>query len=134
MRVTAGVAEVSRTVDVAWHHAWAAFAGYEHWPTWGPTITAVEPATGEVEAGQSGRVRTPVGGWLPFTVETVDPGRRWTWRVAGVPATGHRVEPLGPASTRLVFEVPWWAAPYLVVCRRALPRLAATARRLAADG
>jgi hypothetical protein len=37
--------------------------------------------------------------------------------VAGIPATGHRVEPLGPERCRVVFEVPLLAAPYLAVCR-----------------
>lgn len=123
--------EVRREVAVAWPHAWAAFARYEHWPTWGPSVTAVEPAHGEVAVGRTGRVRTPVGGWLPFTITAVDPGRRWSWHVAGLPATAHRVEPDGPTRCWLVFEVPWWAAPYALVCRVALGRLAATAERLA---
>ncbi len=123
--------EVSREVAVAWPHAWAAFARYEHWTAWGPSITAVEPAHGEVRRGDTGRVRTPVGGWIPFRIDDVDPGRRWSWVVAGLPATAHRVEPLGAARCRLVFEVPWWAAPYAVVCRVALGRLSAEAQRLA---
>lgn len=125
--------DVRHEVDVAWPHAWAAFARYEHWTRWGPSVTAVEPATGEVRAGDEGRVRTPVGGWLPFRIDEVDPGRRWSWRVAGLPVTAHRVEPVGPARSVLVFEVPWWAAPYAVVCRVALGRLAEVAEELAAD-
>lgn len=123
--------EVGHEVAVAWPHAWAAFARYEHWTVWGPSVTAVEPTTGELRVGDEGRVRTPVGGWVPFRIESVDPGRRWAWRVAGLPATAHRVEPLGPTRSRLVFEVPWWAAPYAVVCRVALGRLATVAERLA---
>ncbi len=45
-------------------------------------------------------------------------------------ATGHRVERLGTERCRVVFEVPFWAAPHAVVCRPALRRIA----RLAAAG
>jgi hypothetical protein len=131
--VEIAVPEVSRTCDVAWPHAWAALARYEHWPSWGPSITDVDPPAGEVGVGDRGRVRTPVGGWLPFEVTAVDPGRRWDWRVAGVPATGHRVDALGATRSRIVIEVPWWAAPYVVVCRVALARLEEVAEALAAD-
>lgn len=125
--------EVSETCDVAWPHAWAALAGYTHWPSWGPSITAVEPSMGEVAMGDRGRVRTPVGGWLPFTIDDVEPGRRWTWHVAGLPATGHRVDPVGATRSRLVIEVPWWAAPYALVCRVALRRLVGVAEAIARD-
>jgi hypothetical protein len=55
--------------------------------------------------------------------------KRWTWRVARVPATGHRVDPLGDRC-RVSFEVPLVAAGYVPVCRRALDNVAslATAR------
>ena len=89
-------------------------------------------AVSEMLDGARGRVRTPVGGWLPFEVTAVEPGHRWSWRVGGVPATGHRVDPLGATRSRLVIEVPWWAAPYVVVCRVALRRLAVVAEELAA--
>jgi len=83
----------------------------------------VEPAAGVVVAGLRGRVRTRLGLSLPFEITAVEPGRAWRWRVAGVAATGHRVEPLGPMRCRVVFEVPRWAAPYALVCRAALRRL-----------
>ena len=40
----------------------------------------------------AGRVWTPVGLSLPFTITEFVPGRRWAWTVAGVPATAHEVE------------------------------------------
>lgn len=63
-----------------------------------------------------------------FRVTEVEEGRRWRWRVARVPATGHRVEP-GTAGRdgaapgrecRVGFELSPLAAGYAVVCRRAL--------------
>ena len=93
------------------------------WPRWGPSVAAVEPADARIGLGTSGRVRTAVGVWLPFEVTAFDEGRSWSWRVAGVPATGHRVE-LADGGCRLCLDVPIVAAPYLAVCHLALRRLA----------
>jgi hypothetical protein len=38
-------------------------------------------------------------------------------------ATGHRVEYLAIKQCRLIFEVPWLAAPYLLVCKIATRRI-----------
>jgi hypothetical protein len=75
--------------------AWALPAGTGRWHEWGPSIVGVEPGSGLVVAGLRGRVRARIGLWLPFEVTAVEPER--AWRVAGVTATGHRVEPPGPA-------------------------------------
>ena len=48
--------------------------------------------------------------------------RRWTWDVARVPATGHRVEEAGSGGLA-AFELPPLAAGYAPVCRRALRRI-----------
>jgi hypothetical protein len=52
-----------------------------------------------------------------------EPVRYWDWRVGGITATGHRVDPLGPHHCRLAFTMPRWAAPYRVICRAALKRI-----------
>jgi len=74
-----------------------------------------------------GRVQSAAGLWLPFAITHWEPGRAWSWRVAGVPATGHRVDPLGPRRCRVSFLIPRWAPFYRPVCRLALRRLAARA-------
>ena len=94
------------------------------WPAWGPSVTAVDPPDARIGPGAVGRVRTAVGLWVPYRVTTFDEGRAWAWQVAGVPATGHRVEP-ADGGCRVAFDVPVVAAPYLVVCRVALCRIAA---------
>lgn len=76
----------------------------------------------ELALGVRGTVWTAVGVPMPFVITAFEPGRRWDWAVAGVPATGHRVRVV-PGGCRVVFDVPWWAAPYLTVCAVALGRI-----------
>ena len=122
--------DVAAELDAPPEKVWELLANTSHWPDWGPSVLAVEPAEAEVRSGLRGRVRTAARFSLPFEITAVEPGRAWRWRVAGVAATGHRVEGLDPGRCRVVFEVPLWAAPYAIVCRMALRRLA----RLAARG
>jgi hypothetical protein len=119
--------DVAGELDMTAERAWELLSNTSHWPAWGPSVAAVEPAGVRVEPGLRGWVRTVAGFPLPFEITTVVPGRSWRWRVAGLTATGHRVEPLGPGRCRVVFEVPAWAAPYGMVCRVALKRLAGLA-------
>ncbi len=119
--------DVAVSCPVPAAHAWEVSTDLASWPQWGPSVTAVDPATGSVHAGMVGRVRTPVGVWLPFTVDDVQPGHRWTWHIGPVPATGHRVDHVADAECRLVIEVPVWAVAYAIVCHVALRRLSALA-------
>ncbi|MBM3693279.1 MAG: SRPBCC family protein [Actinomycetota bacterium] len=114
---------VAGTVAAPVDAVWRVLAEPEAWPAWGPSVTAVDCPDARVRTGTRGRVRTVAGVWLPFTVVTVEPGRSWTWRIGPVRATGHRVAALGPERTRVEFTVPWWAAPYALVCRRAIARI-----------
>jgi hypothetical protein len=116
---------VSRSIDAPPDRVWDLFVDTRRWPDWGPSVTAVECADRRVRTGTNGRVRTVAGIWVPFEV-TSCADHRWTWRVAGIPATGHRVDP-ADGRCRAVFELPLAAAPYAVVCRRALRRLDALA-------
>jgi hypothetical protein len=116
--------EVARSVDADPDRVWTVLTDTELWPRWGPSVTDVECSDRFVREGSTGRVRTPVGIWLPFTVRTCA-DRRWTWDVARLPATGHRVEGRdGGRRALAVFELPVLAAGYAPVCRRALGRIA----------
>nr|WP_152415742.1 SRPBCC family protein [Halococcus saccharolyticus] len=117
---------VSREVDAAPAVVWNLLTDTHCWPEWGPSIVGVACEERFVRAGTRGHVRTVGGLELPFHVtECTD--RRWTWRVAGVPATGHRVEPLREGC-RVAFEVPPLAAAYTLVCWRALATIDQLAR------
>ncbi|WP_245810881.1 SRPBCC family protein [Halorubrum halodurans] len=115
---------VAREVRVAPEVAMEALRDTRTWPDWSPAIGAVESEDRYVRAGTRGRVRV-AGVWVPFRLTSYS-GRRWEWRVAGIPATGHRVEGYaGDADRcRVVIEVPLVAAGYVPVCRRALDRFA----------
>ena len=117
---------VSRAIDAPPDVVWSLLTDTQRWPEWGPSIVGVASEDRFIQAGTRGHVRTIGGLELSFRItECAD--RRWTWRVARVPATGHRVEPLG-AGCRVAFEIPPLAAPYALVFRRALATIDQLAR------
>jgi hypothetical protein len=116
---------VGRDVDAPPEATARALRDTRRWPDWSPSVGGVESADRYVETGTTGRVRV-AGAWVPFRVTSAT-RLRWDWEVAGIPATGHRVERYAgePDRCRAVIEVPLVAAPYAPVCRRALDRFAA---------
>jgi hypothetical protein len=112
---------VSRHVDAERDAAWDLLTDTERWTEWGPSVRAVDCKTRYIEAGTTGRVRIPGGIWVPFEITTCA-DYRWTWRVARVPATGHRVEEDG-GGCRVGFEIPVLASGYAPVCVRALGKI-----------
>ena len=115
--------ETSVEIAVTAAAAWELLTDTRRWPEWGPSLSRVESADRYIGFGTTGRVQTVIGLWLPFRITEFSSGRRWCWEVAGIPATGHRVETLGEIRCRVVFEVPLLAAPYLAVCRLAAQRI-----------
>jgi uncharacterized protein YndB with AHSA1/START domain len=115
---------VHRVIDAPPEAAWQLLVDLDAWPQWGPSISSAEldPPHRELGLHATGKVQTAVGVRLPFEITDFQPGRRWAWKVAGVPATGHRVEPSGDGA-RVTMEVPWWAGPYVTVCMLALRRI-----------
>jgi hypothetical protein len=118
---------VRRHVAARGDAVWAVLTDTTLWPVWGPTVRAVELTDGgtRIGPGSTGRVGTATGIWLPFEVTDWDEGRRWAWRVAGIPATGHAVEedPETPSRSRVTIEVPAWAPFYAAVGWIALGRI-----------
>ncbi|MGD8777186.1 MAG: SRPBCC family protein [Syntrophobacterales bacterium] len=115
--------EISRLVKVSPEAVWDLLTDTYRWVEWGPSILEVQSSERYIRRGSRGRVRTAVGIWVPFVVTEFDPGCWWSWQVGGVRATGHRVEPQDGRVCRLIFTVPVYAAPYLVVCKMAMGRI-----------
>ena len=118
--------------------AWDLLVDVDAWPLWGPTVTAARLDDGgrTLTRGARGAVRTPVGLWVPFEVTELvphvdgaghvtrdEPVARWSWSVAGVPATTHRVRADGPGCV-VELGAPWWAPAYLPVLELGTRRLA----------
>ena len=123
---------VSLNIPTCAQVAWHLLIDANEWSRWGPSVRAVDTPEWLIGPGMRGRVQTSVGLWLPFEITDWVPGAAWAWRVAGIEATGHRVEPLGPAHCRVSFLVPRWAPLYRPVCMAALHRIAERAK--AANG
>lgn len=119
---------VSRYVASEPRTVWDLLVDTSRWAEWGPSVTAVDPPHARIDANTEGRVRSPLGFWIPFTVTEVDEGRTWSWKVAGIPATSHSVRQ-APGGCTVSFGVPLPAAPYALICRRALRRIERLALR-----
>lgn len=119
----------SLEIDARTAVVWNLLIDTSTWPRWGPTVRAVDYPARFLSAQGSGTVTTLGGLRLPFRVTEFEPGTRWAWQVAGVPATDHIVTPNGPSRCRLAFGAPAIAWPYLAVCRRALRNIEREARQ-----
>jgi hypothetical protein len=116
--------EIGRRLRSPCHDVWECLTDTTRWPKWGPSVTAVEAEKRFIQQGSRGRVRIPLGLWIPFVITGYRDKRYWSWSIWGVRATGHRTEPLGDGSCLLIFEVPFFAMPYLFVCWLAIRRIA----------
>jgi len=75
-----------------------------------------------LQLGSRGTVWTAVGVPLPFEITEFQPGGMWAWKVGGVAATKHGVEPAGTGA-RVWMSSPVWAPAYLPVLAIALRRI-----------
>lgn len=112
---------VSRVIPADRDAVWDLLCDTQRWPEWGPSVSDVRSSERVIDQGTTGKVQVAGGPWVPFEIVTCE-DYRWTWRVAKIPATGHRVE-AAPRGCRVVFEIPLAAAGYAVVCERALSRI-----------
>jgi uncharacterized protein YndB with AHSA1/START domain len=125
---------IERFVDAAPEVVWSVLVDLEAWPQWGPSVQRAELAeSGPLRLHSHGKVWTPLGVALPFTITEFEENKRWAWEVAGIGATSHEVRP-SDGGSRVSFSVPWWAPAYLPVCAVALQRIAALAADRAAGG
>lgn len=113
----------SRVVDAPASELWNLLVDLDRWPEWGPSVRSAMLRDERLEHGATGTVTTVAGLTLPFEITAFEPGERWAWNVGGVPATDHTVTAITPNQCEVGFGVPIVAAPYVVVCQRALRRL-----------
>ena len=118
---------VTAEIDAPAAIAWGLLVDLDAWPRWGPSVRRASVDGGVLAAGARGTVATALGVSLAFEVTAFEPGVRWAWRVGGIHATDHRVEPLGAGRCRVGCGIAWPATPYLGVCRIAIGRLASLA-------
>ncbi|MDJ0769633.1 MAG: SRPBCC family protein [Ilumatobacter sp.] len=113
---------VERDIEAPPEALWDLLTDVSRWSAWGPSVSDASLDGDVFELGSTGSVRTTPGVSFPFSVTAFEPGHRWRWSIAHVPATDHRVVRT-EHGCRVGFGVPVWAAPYAVVCRSALRRL-----------
>jgi len=119
-----GMLTVEKMVAAPAPAVWDVLTDLDAWPQWGPSVQRAElDEPGPLRRGSQGKVWTPLGISLPFTITEFDAGRSWAWEVAGVGATRHEVRAADGGSV-VAFGVPWWAPAYLPICAMALPRIA----------
>lgn len=114
---------VSRILNAPVDRIWHLIIDTQTWTRWGPSVRNVQCRDRFIRQGSIGRIQTPLRIWVPFAVDRFEPFSYWDWRVGGIPATGHRVEPEGYHRCRLSFTFPKWAAPYALVCQLAMKRI-----------
>ncbi|KPM56169.1 polyketide cyclase [Frankia sp. R43] len=123
--------ETSVTIDAAPDEVWAVMRDVERWPTWTPTMTAVEAVDapgGELREGGRVRIqqpRLPVATW---TVTDLLPGAGFTWtsRATGmITVADHRItsDPNGgPVTVRLSLRQSGPLAPVVALLMGRLVR------------
>jgi hypothetical protein len=94
------------------------------WRLWGPTVRSVTCSDRYIRKGSSGKVRTPIGLWFAFSITEYGHENYWTWKVAGIQATGHGLIQLNTDFSIVAFELPLSWMPYVIVCWIALKRMA----------
>jgi hypothetical protein len=115
---------VVRLVHASAESVWDILIDTETWKEWGPSVRSVHCSRRRIELGSEGSVQTVLGFRVPFVITEFVPGSYWAWEVASIRATGHRVQPLASGRCRLILEIPFWAAPYSLVCQMAAERIA----------
>ena len=124
IRITASEITVERKIFASPQTAWALLTDTAQWPRWGPSVRAVFCPVRHIRKGSRGRIQLPIGVTVPFFITEYIHESYWGWKVAGVPATGHRLIAYGDNVCKVGFEMPVYWLPYGVVCKAALSRIA----------
>jgi hypothetical protein len=126
--------QVKKKINAPIETVWKILTDTQLWPVWGPSLTAVDCPQRYIFAGAEGWVKTSIGPWLPFVISRCQEPRYWDWSVAGIPATGHRLNALGQGRCELIFEMPLVVFPYAIICRGAAKNCLLSGRIWARQG
>ncbi|MFB6283519.1 MAG: SRPBCC family protein [Halobacteria archaeon] len=113
---------VSRKIDAPVKTVWNLLTDTKAWRKWGTSVVGVEADRRYIKEGMEGEVEILGSFWVPFEITSYEE-YRWTWDVAKIPATGHRVNELRGERSKAVFEVPMHMSGYTPVCGRALKKI-----------
>ena len=130
VRVEHGRIVVGITIRCRAEKAWRLLCDTRQWPHWGPSVAEVSCTDRYIGPDSAGRVKTSLGFWVPFAITEYRELQYWRWRIGVFPATGHRLWLREDGTCTVDFDMPWWALPYIVVCRIALGRI----RRMLTSG
>lgn len=114
---------IGQTINCTAADAWRLLTDTQQWPRWGPSVTFVSCKERFIGPDSTGRVKTLLGFWVPFTITDYIDQHFWNWRIGRFPATGHRVNVVDDRTCVVAFDMPWWAFPYIIICRIALGRI-----------
>ena len=120
IRLTSTAVRVGQFYSIAPEILWDVITDTLKWPLWGPTVRSTRCSDRYIGMGTKGQVLTSVGIRLPFIVTHYEHLRFWSWKVGPFRATGHRLDSVQTGGCNLWFETPMIAAPYALICRKAL--------------
>ena len=122
-KIKAGRFSVGIRIKGTVNDVWRVITDTSLWPDWGPSIVEVKCRDRFISNGSMGSVKTILGISFAFTITSLINESEWTWSVAGITATGHRIIPIDDACCMLFFDMPVWAIPYSILCLVALNRI-----------
>jgi len=120
---------VSKKINSTPERVWDLLTDTAKWSQWGPSVRAVECEHRFSQPLCTGYVRTLLGIRLPFIITSFQHLEYWNWRVGNLEATGHRLV-RHPDGCTVIFDMPWWAFPYTLICLLALNRIAKLSRSI----
>lgn len=116
--------QVVKVINAPLERIWEILIDTRQWPVWGPSVRRVDCPQRFIYSGLQGRLKTAVGIWVTFEITNCEAPLFWDWKVSGFAATGHRLNKLNETSCELIFELPFAAFPYALICRQAANRIA----------